>query len=200
MSSAVATVSVDLLAIMFRFFVILAVVASAVAYRGMVPRMTMKSEAIQAKIGKALGVAAMGFALAGPVQIVNADGAVSASTVFRARNSYGAKIVNAGAAVDKADFAALSSKKLNNAFDLFISSGNPKSISGKATAKKEKELEAAFFAAVKAKDSSKVKSVYNEFIKVADLKSEFKPDEPGQTDSSGYSPTWGTARQQIYQR
>jgi Photosystem II Psb31 protein len=185
---------------MFRFFVILAVVASAVAFRGMVPRMTMKSESIQAKIGKAVGVAAMGFALAGPVQIVNADGAVSISTIYRARTSYGAKIVDAEDAVQKGDFATLGSKKLQNAFDLFISGGNAKSTVGKATAKKEKDLEAAFFAAVKAKDAAKVKSVYSEFIKVADLKSEYKPGEPGQTDSSGYSPTWGTARQQIYQR
>jgi len=188
------------LAKMFRFFLILAVVASAVAFRGMVPRMTMKSEQIQAKIGKALGVAAMGFALAGPVQNVNADGAVSVSTVYRARSTYGARIVEAEAAVQKGDFAALSSKKLANGFDLFISGGNFPSVAGKATAKKEKELANQFFAAVKAKDSGKVRSAYSEFMKIADLKSDYKPGELGQTDSSGYSPTWGTSRQYIYQR
>jgi Photosystem II Psb31 protein len=64
----------------------------------------------------------------------------------------------------------------------------------------ETKLESDIFAAVKAKDSSKLKASYEEFIKVADLKSEYKPGELGQTDSSGYSPTWGTDKQFIYQR
>jgi hypothetical protein len=37
--------------------------------------------------------------------------------------------------------------------------------------------------AAKAKDAGKLKSAYDEFIKVADLKSEFKKEGRGQTDS-----------------
>ena len=156
---------------------------------------------IQSKFGKALGVAAMGIALAGPIVPANADGAVSQSTVYRGRTKYGAKILDLGAAVSKGDFAAFEDKKTLNAFDLFISSSN--ALGGKISKERkaaETAIEANIYSAVKAKDASKLASAYSEFVKVADLKSDFKPGDLGQTDSSGYSPTWGTSRQYIYQR
>ena len=70
----------------------------------------------------------------------------------------------------------------------------------KARAATENKLEADILGAAKAKDAGKLRSAYDEFIKVADLKPVFQPGELGQTDSSGYSPTWGTSRQYIYQR
>lgn len=62
----------------------------------------MSLESFQAKISKAVGIAALGVALAGPV--VNpmpavADGAVSSSTVYRTRLNYGTKLLNLTPAV-----------------------------------------------------------------------------------------------------
>jgi hypothetical protein len=84
---------------------------------------------------------------------------------------------------------------------LFISGSNGlKSTKSKELKKAETALEAEIYAAVTAKDSGKLRAKYDEFIKVADLESKFKPGEKGQTDSSGYSPSWGTPGQYIYQR
>jgi len=144
----------------------------------------------------------MGIALAGPVSLpAHADGAVSRSTVYRARNNYGAKIYALSDAAAKGDLAAFDDKKTKNAFELFISSANAlNSASDKANKKAELALYADIQAAVASNDKSKLASSFAEFIKVADLKPVYKANEPGQTDSSGYSPTWGTERQQIYQR
>lgn len=170
---------------MFRFVVVLAVLAVAAAF--------------SVKMNKVAGaIAGFGVALA-PLAPAMADGAVSASTIYRARTSYGAKIADLASAVEKGDFAALDNKKVVAAFDLFISGSN-KRVANRPTLTKEKEIEGKIFAAVKAKNSAALKSAYADFIKVADLKSEYKPGELGQTDSSGYSPTWGTSRQYIYQR
>lgn len=123
------------------------------------------------------------------------------STVYRARNSYGARIVDLQDAADKANFAAFEDKKALNAFDLFISGANAlNSAKDKENKKAELNLQKELYAAVKAKDASKLRAAYNNFIKVADLKSEFQLGERGQTDSSGFSPTYGTSRQYIYQR
>ena len=88
-------------------------------------------------------------------------------------------------------------------FDLFISGvnrgSNPRV---KELKKKETELAANFKAAVAAGDSATAKSTYAEFIKIADLKPDYRPDELGQTDSAGngFAPTWGTEKQFIYIR
>lgn len=132
---------------------------------------------------------------------VIADGAVSKSTVFRARNNQGAKIMALEKAVANGDFAAFEDKKIKNAFDLFISGSNAlNSATMKANKKAELQIKADIYAAVDSKNAGALKSAYSEFIKIADLKSEYKPNELGQTDSSGFSPTWGTDRQYIYQR
>jgi hypothetical protein len=92
---------------MFRFLVVLAVIASSVAF--MPTRMgarrvqiDMSLESFQAKISKAVGIAALGVALAGPVlgpMPAVADGAVSSSTVYRTRLNYGTKLLNLTPAV-----------------------------------------------------------------------------------------------------
>lgn len=164
-------------------------------------QLSMANNDLSSQISKALGVAVMGVALAGPVAPALADGAVSASTVFRARTSYGAKIYDLNAAASKGDFSAFNDKKAKNAFDLFISGSNAqKSDVSKARKASELEIQKEIFAAVDAKDAGKLKAAFDKFVEVADLKPAFKPDEKGQTDSSGYSPTWGTSRQYIYQR
>ena len=164
---------------MFRFLVVLAIIASTVAFaparmgaRRM--QMEMSAENLQAKISRAFGVAAMGIALAGPVlgpiQSATADGAVSSSTVYRTRLNYGSKLLNLTPAVQKGDFAAFEDKKILNAFDLFISGSTAKKgIADKERRVTEKAILANIYDAVKAKDASKLKASYNEFIKVADL-------------------------------
>lgn len=136
--------------------------------------MEMSAESLQAKISRALGVAAMGVALAGPVlgpiPSANADGAVSSSTVYRTRLNYGTKILNLTPAVQNSDFAAFEDKKILNAFDLFISGSTAKKgIADKERRIAEKAIQANIYAAVKSKDSSKLKSSFTEFIKIADL-------------------------------
>jgi len=161
-------------------------------------QMTMGVESFQKNIAKALGVGAMAVALAGPLPAM-ADGASSISTVYRTRGLYGNKILALQKAAETGDYSKLESS--GNTFDLFIAGTNiGYNPAVKATRAQEKELAAAFKAAVAAKDSGKIKSTLGEFIKVADLKSEYKPNERGQTDSSGYAPTWGTESQYIYQR
>ena len=205
----IQTLSAVLVVIMFRLLVVLAIiscVASFAHHHAMSRRseMRMSFDTIQSKFGKAVSIASMGFLLAGPViptEIVHADGAVSASTVYRARIGYGNKIKDLAPAAEKGDFAAFAEKKVLNAFDLFISSSNAlKNPATKAKKVAEKAIEAQIYSAVKAKDAAALKSAYNEFIKVADLSSEYKPNELGQTDSSGYSPTYGTKNEYIYQR
>ena len=123
---------------MFRIFVLFAILACVFSFtpaNRIVRRSTVEMKAVN-PIQKALGVAAMGIALAGPVSIpnsANADGAVSKSTVFRARNNYGAKIMSLEKSVANGEFAAFD-KSVANWFDLFISGSNalPSAIS-KAT-------------------------------------------------------------------
>jgi hypothetical protein len=191
---------------MFRVIVLFATLALAVAFapqRVSRAQVTMAAESYQAKIGKAIGVAGMAFALAGPAMPMPAlaDGAVSRSTVYRARNNYGRRILDLKDAAKAGDFAAFEERKSVNAFDLFISGSN--ALNGKIDKERkaaETALEKQLFSAVKAKDAGKLKSVFDEFVKVAELETGFKNNELGQTDSSGYSPTWGTSKQYIYQR
>lgn len=187
--------------IMFKLFVAFALVAIASAYSATRGQVRMS---LGAKFSKFMGVAAVGLSLASPLNlpsVAHADGAVSKSTVYRARNSYGARIYDLRDAADKADFAAFEDKRIVNAFDLFISGSNAlNSQVDKERKAAEKSIQANLYAAVKAKDANKLRAAYNDFVKVADLKPEYKPGELGQTDSSGYAPTWGTDRQYIYQR
>jgi len=188
-----------------RIFALFAILVSVAAFAppsfGRVNNKVQLSMNVQNQLSKFVGVAIMGFTLAGPALPVLADGAVSDGTVFRVRNSYGRRIVELGEAASKGNFDAFAAKKSINSFDLFISGSNAKKNDAtKARKAAEKELEAKIYAAVQAKDAGKLKSAYDEFIKVADLKSDFKSGEKGQTDSSGYSPTWGTPGQFIYQR
>lgn len=190
--------------IMFRQTVLLALLSMVMGFAPM-GRMTSRSTSIEMgmkDVQKALGVAALGFAtFAGPVTMpAMADGAVSPSSVYRARVNYGSKIMGLEKSVANSDFGAFD-KKANAWFDLFISGTN--SLPGEAMKKAKKEettIKADIFAAVASKDASKLKSSYASFIKVASLKPDFKPGELGQSDSSGYSPTWGTDREYIYIR
>lgn len=187
---------------MFRALVTLVVIASVLAFMPSSRIVRQTQLTMNNDLQKFLGVAAIGFALSGPafVQPVVADGAYSISSKYRARNKYGATIVDLKDAVSKGDYTAFD-KKSSNAFDLFISqSNNPVSIKDKAIKSQEIALKSDIFSAAAAKDSSKLKTAYDSFIKVADLTSDYKPTEKGQSDSSGYAPTYGTSKEYIYIR
>ena len=88
----------------YYYLVLLVVVAVATAFG---------PAKFTAQVKKAVGIASLGFALSGPaVMPVVADGAVSASTVFRARTNYGTKISELASAADSGKFDAFDDKKL----------------------------------------------------------------------------------------
>lgn len=182
-----------------KFVIALALLVAVAAYA---PRAQVKMA--MPNFSKALSIAAVGIALAGPAMPIMpamADGAVSKSTVYRARTNQGTKILDLEEAVNKGNFDAFANKKTVNTFDLFISGSN--ALNGKIDKERaaaEKKILATIYSAVESKDANKLRSAYADFIKVANLKPDFKPEERGQTDSSGYAPTWGTKRQYIYQR
>ena len=86
---------------MFRLVVAL-LVAYASAY--IAPQMSLGN-----KLSKAVGAAALSFAIASPM-VANADGAVSVASVYRARVGYGAKILGLEEAVKAGKFDAFDSK------------------------------------------------------------------------------------------
>ena len=85
-----------------RIFAILAIIASVAAFAP--SRRATVSMSMQNQIQKALAVGVMGFALAAPVMPAFADGAVSKSSVYRARNTYGRRIVDLTEAAAKVWF------------------------------------------------------------------------------------------------
>jgi len=94
----------------------------------------------------------------------NADGAVSAATIGRARGIYGTRIAALEAAVASGDFGAVVAEK--NAFILFNSGAYPKDKASKANAISATN---AVFAAVRAQDKSALKSSYAAYIKTCDI-------------------------------
>ena len=127
---------------MFRFLVVAVLFAAVAAFMPANRMIARKAElSMVSQWQKTLGVAAMGVALAGPLPSF-ADGAISASTVYRTRNNYGAKILALETAVEKGDFATLGEKKVKNTFDLFISGANARpGATSKANKAEETKLE-----------------------------------------------------------
>jgi hypothetical protein len=71
----------------------------------------MRTESVQAQISKSVAAAMMGISLIAPLPTL-ADGAISQSTIFRARNTYGRRILDLGEAAAKGNFAAFSDRKV----------------------------------------------------------------------------------------
>lgn len=126
------------------------------------------------------GIAAAASAVAMPL-IANADGAISAATIARARGLYGDRIAALKSAVDKGDFEAVANEKA--AFILFNSGAYPRVVD-----KADKAAAIAgtneIFAAIRAGDSSKLKSAYSKYIADNGIKSIPKIDT---TYGQGYS-------------
>jgi hypothetical protein len=110
----------------------------------------------------AFGQIAVGAAVVASMpQLASADGAVSASTILKARAKYGDRIVGLKSAVASGDFDAVAAEK--SAFILFNSGAYPRVVdkSDKADAVKATN---AIFAAVKGKDAASLKSAYASYV------------------------------------
>mmetsp|Transcript_16980 Transcript_16980/g.41383 ORF Transcript_16980/g.41383 Transcript_16980/m.41383 type:complete len:152 (+) Transcript_16980:332-787(+) len=94
-------------------------------------------------------------------QMASADGAVSKSTVQRARFTYGVRIVDLKSAVAAGDFGAVAAEK--NAFILFNSGAFPgaKNKPAKASAIAGTN---AIFSAIRSKDKGALKSAYDAYV------------------------------------
>lgn len=116
----------------------------------------------------AFGAIAVGAAavVAAP-QFASADGAVSASTIAKARAIYGNRIAALKSAVDSGNFDAVAADK--SAFLLFNSGAYPfaKEKSQKAAAV---EGTNAIFKAVKAGDKAALKSAYSAYVAANGIK------------------------------
>lgn len=107
-------------------------------------------------------IAAAGAAIAAVPSVANADGAVSAASINRARGLYGDRIAALDAAVAKGDFAAVAAEK--NAFILFNSGAYP-TIKDKANKAAAIDGTNKIFAAIRSKDAGALKSAYGDYIK-----------------------------------
>mmetsp|Transcript_1006 Transcript_1006/g.872 ORF Transcript_1006/g.872 Transcript_1006/m.872 type:complete len:180 (+) Transcript_1006:121-660(+) len=133
-------------------------------------------------------IAAAGAAVVAAPSIASADGAVSSTTITKAKVIYGGRIYDLKAAVESGDFAAVASEK--NAFILYNSGAYP---SAKLKASKAAAIEGtnAIFAAIRAKDKSALKSAYSKYI--ADNGITDVPDvDPA--SGQGYSSEFGYTR------
>lgn len=128
-----------------------------------------------------------------------ADGAVSPATVQRARGIYGSRIAALKTAVEKGDFDAVADEK--NAFDLFNSGAF---MIKSAIAKEAKATSIAttkeIFAAVEAKDKSKLKSAYTSFMKNSGINVTPVDIATGQGMSTEFDWKARTTKGTIYQR
>ena len=116
----------------------------------------------------AFGAIAVGAAavVAAP-QFASADGAVSASTIAKARAVYGDRIAALKSAVDSGNFDAVAADK--SAFLLFNSGAYP---SAKVKSQKAAAVEGtnAIFKAVKAGDKAALKSAYSAYVAANGIK------------------------------
>jgi len=104
-------------------------------------------------------IAAAGAVLAGVPAIASADGSVSASTIGRARGTYGERVVQLAPAVAAGDFKAIAKEK--NAFILFNSGvyANNKGMKKAAVAQTND-----IFKAIRSGDKAAVKGAYDAYV------------------------------------
>jgi len=149
---------------------------------------------------KQVGLAAAGL-VAGSAALplmANADGAVSAATMTKAKIKYGSRIADLAKAVSAGDFDAVAEEK--SAFILFNSGVYPtaKSKSAKAAAVDGTN---AIFAAIRSKDKAALKSAYDSYVAANEISAlpDVDPNK-GQGYSSDYSYLAKTPAAAIYVR
>jgi len=129
-----------------------------------------------------VGVVVAGFA--GLPSLASADGAVSASTISRARGVYGNRIADLKKAVNAGDFNAVASEK--SAFVLFNSGAYPFAKS-KPLKKAAIEQTNAIFRAVKSGDKAGLKTAYDTYIAANDINGYPDVALDGKTKGQGFS-------------
>ena len=139
--------------------IICALLASSVA--AFAPQAEVDRRAAFGQI--AFGAAAVATA----PQLAFADGAVSASTIARAKGIYGDRIASLKSAVDAGDFGAIAAEK--NAFILFNSGAYPRVVD-KAAKSDAIAKTNAIFSAIRAGDKAAVKAAYSDYVASNDIK------------------------------
>jgi len=143
-----------------------------------------------------IGVAVAGFA--GLPSLAVADGAVSAATIERARNTYGDRIAALKGAVAAGDFDAIVEEK--NAFILYNSGTYPgvKNKDKKAAAVADTN---AIFKAIRSKDKAGLKAAYDSYVATNNIKPLPTVDvQTGQGYSSDYDYRVKTKAAAVYVR
>jgi len=112
------------------------------------------------------GVAAAAVGIAAMPGMALADGAVSKSTIQRAKFTYGSRITELKEEVAKGNFAAVAAEK--NAFVLYNSGAYPGT---KNKAKKGEAIAATnqIFQAIRSKDAAALKTAYDGYLKTVDM-------------------------------
>ncbi|KAG5190811.1 extrinsic protein in photosystem II [Tribonema minus] len=181
---------------------VVALVGSAAAFAPAAPAVAVRSSAMTMSAAPEsrrevlrTAVSAAAAAAVFP-QLAFADGAVSESTVQRAKGIYGDKVLNLAGAVKAGNFEAV--KAESGAISLLTSGGFARaSKADKAAAKAAKD---AIFAAVESKDAAKLQSAYADLVKLAKIPA----STAGGGDTQGYSSDYDwkarTAKGTIYVR
>mmetsp|Transcript_66021 Transcript_66021/g.148999 ORF Transcript_66021/g.148999 Transcript_66021/m.148999 type:complete len:158 (+) Transcript_66021:254-727(+) len=140
----------------------------------------MAAEGRREMIAKTAGA----FGLIAGAGAASADGAVSTTTVARARGIYGSRILALEDAVAKGNLAAVAEEK--NAFILFCSGVYTRK-GAKEAALKAKAVAAsdALLAAVEKGDTAGAKAAYKEFLSVAAIAKPYEGKDKAY--SQGYS-------------
>lgn len=147
----------------------------------------------------AFGAIAGAAAVVAAPQFAMADGAVSASTITKARQVYGGRIAALKNDVDAGNFDAVAEEK--NAFILFNSGAYP---TAKDKAAKAEAVAGtnAIFKAIKAGDKAGLKDAYKTYMAANEIKSfpVVKDNSNGQGYSSDFDYRRGTSAGVIYVR
>lgn len=146
----------------------------------------------------AMAAAGVGAVVVAAPGIASADGAVSKSTIQRARYKFGSRIFSLKDAVDKGDFVAVAAEK--NAFVLFNSGAFPGS---KNKPKKNEAIAGTntIFAAIRSKDKAALKTAYASYLKTVDMSDYSAVDSSqGQGYSADFDYRVKTNQAAIYQR
>lgn len=178
------------------------ILASASAFAPSATSERASTTALSMDRRSAMGaMAAAGAGVAGVVAapgIASADGAVSKSSIQRARYKFGSRIFSLKDAVEKGDFTAVAAEK--NAFVLFNSGAFPGS---KNKPKKNEAIAAtnAIFSAIRSKDKAALKTAYASYLKTVDMSDYSAVDSSqGQGYSADYDYRVKTNQAAIYVR
>jgi len=150
-------------------------------------RATSSLEAVDRRNAFGKMIATTAAIVAAP-SIASADGAVSSSSMIKAKVIYGGRVFALKEAVAAGDFGAVAKEK--NAFILYNSGAYPR-VKDKSKKAESIENTNAIFAAIRSKDKGALKNAYEKYI--ADNKITGLPDVDGDS-GQGYGSEFGYTR------